>query len=270
MPRSPSTLLSVTIAVCTVLVAGCQATSRSLSGAPAIDEQTDPLERLTAGNERFAKDASVHPHLSAAQRHETAVSGQHPFAAILACSDSRVPIEDLFDVGVGDVFVVRVAGNVCADDEAGSIEYAVEHLKTPLVIVLGHEQCGAVTAAVRKAEEHGSIATLLARLAPAADKARGNYPPRSGAALIHEAVRINTWCSMEALISHSAIVRERMKSGTARVVGGVYDIDTGRVSWMGEHPDQEQVVARAESHDAHPAPPSAPAVTTDGGVHGDK
>ena len=125
------------------------------------------LERLKAGNARFVTDKAEKRVSDAKMRAELA-KGQHPFAIILACADSRVPPEFLFDQGLGDLFVVRVAGNVTGEEVLGSIEYAVAHLHVPLVVVLGHEKCGAVKAALDQVEPEGNLASSYVKSASAA------------------------------------------------------------------------------------------------------
>lgn len=203
------------------------------------------LKRLEEGNQRFAAGNAKHAHQDPARRHETVTDGQHPFAAILACADSRVPPELVFDQGLGDLFVVRVAGNICGRDECGSLEYAVEHLQTPLLIVIGHTRCGAVTAAVEHVQEHGSIPALLQRIEPAVKSAEGTQPDSSKSALIAVAVRENVFASMDALITHSAILREAIRNGSTQLIGAVYDLDSGRVQWLGPHPRQAELVSRS-------------------------
>ncbi len=132
-----------------------------------------------------------------------------------------------------------MAGNVCGEDETGSIDYAVSHLHTPLVVVLGHdEQCGAVTAVVQGAHEEGSLERLLAHIGPAADEARLALPGATNEALIREAVRANVRLAMKDLIEHSPAVRRGLRSGELEVIGGVYDIRAARVEWLGPHPQQ--------------------------------
>src|SRR5262249_39949150 len=132
----------------TLLILGCcfvmisQGTRAQEKSGFTADEA---LAKLMDGNKRYASSHSLHPHQSAGRRHELEAT-QHPFACILSCSDSRVPPEVVFDEGLGDLFVVRVAGNIVDSAVTGSIEYAVEHLGTPLVLVMGHEKCGAVQA----------------------------------------------------------------------------------------------------------------------------
>ena len=136
---------------------------------------TDPSARLLRdaslmllreGNARFAMGTPQHPHQDAERRAATAAQGQEPFATILACSDSRDPVELIFDRGVGDLFVVRVAGNVAGESELATVEYGVGHLNTPLLIVMGHTKCGAVTAVVKEAELHGHLLTLAKKIKP--------------------------------------------------------------------------------------------------------
>lgn len=141
------------------------------AGSPA-----QALARLEKGNARFAAGKTVHSHTTAARIANIAKEGQHPFATVITCSDSRVPVEEVFDQGVGDVFVIRVAGNVCDVDEVGSIEYGVDDLETPLMVVLGHTECGAVTAVVTQAELHGSIPQLVDNIEPAVAKAQESHP----------------------------------------------------------------------------------------------
>ncbi len=207
---------------------------------PRTPQQAE--QALREGNDRFARNDVRHPHADAARRHDTARDGQHPFAAIVACSDSRVPVELLFDQGIGDLFVIRVAGNVCAVDEAGSIEYAVEHLHLPLVVVLGHEQCGAVKAVAEGAHEHGSLEKLIARIRPAVDAVRRERPELTGEALLHAAVERNVWHSVDELLSGSPDIRRFMAEGRLKVVGAVYDIDSAQVTWLGAHPRQAELL----------------------------
>ena len=160
----------------------------------------------------------------------------------MTCSDSRVPVEVIFDQGICDVFVIRVAGNVSDVDEIGSIEYGVSHLKTPLMVVLGHVNCGAVTAVVTDAELHGSIPLLVDNIKPAVVKALQNNPGVTGSALVPAAIKENVWQSIDDLFKGSPAVRERVKNGTLKVIGAVYDINIGGVEWMGSHPDQERLL----------------------------
>src|SRR5579885_136434 len=130
------------------------------------------LQKLVQGNKQYKRVAFLHPNQSLARRKAVA-KGQSPFAIILSCSDSRVPPEIIFDQGLGDLFVVRVAGNVLNDNALGSIEYAAEHFNVPLVMVLGHQRCGAVDAAVKGGEAPGHIGSLVEAIRPAVEKTKG-------------------------------------------------------------------------------------------------
>ena len=208
----------------------------------ALESHKDVVSQLREGNARFVAQQASHPNVGADRRAETA-KGQHPFATVITCSDSRVPVELLFDRGIGDLFVVRVAGNVCGATQIGSVEYAVEHLGTPLIIVMGHTKCGAVTAAVDGAEAPGSISGIVDLIRPAVARARENQPDLSRDTLVAGTVRTNVWQSIENLLTKSQILREAVKSGHAEIVGAVYDVESGRVEWLGQHIDQGKLLA---------------------------
>lgn len=189
------------------------------------------LARLKEGHGRYLMGCGGHVHTDAARRKETCEGGQHPFAVILGCSDSRVPVEIIFDQGVGDLFVVRVPGNVCNPDEIGAIEYGVEHLKAPLCVVFGHTQCGAVTAVTTGAAMEGHLASLVECIRPVAECVRREHPELSGAQLIEMTARANVERSIESLLAASPIVRERIERGELQVVGAIYDLATGAIEW---------------------------------------
>ena len=186
------------------------------------------LAELKSGNEHHVAHRYQHPHESLERRREL-LSGQHPHAEILSCSDSRVPPELIFDQGLGDLFIVRVAGNVATDTEIGSLEYGAEHLHIPLLVVLGHESCGAVTAAVQGGPPEGHIAALVTLIAPAVDKTRG----LSGDPVAN-AVRMNVNMVVKQLRSSTPILSELVAHGKLKIVGAVYSIETGSVTWLPE------------------------------------
>ena len=204
----------------------------SEGGATLTPQQV--LDGLKDGNSRYVEGKSVHPNLDSARREATAKDGQHPNVTILSCSDSRVPVELLFDQGIGDVFVVRVAGNVCNVDEAGSIEYGVDHVGTPLLVVLGHSGCGAVTAVTMDAELHGNVAPLVAGIRPAVVRAKKEHPELHGKDLVPAAIEANVRQSIDDLLKISPVVRERVKDGKLKVVGALYDLKSGKIRWLGE------------------------------------
>ena len=168
----------------------------------------EALKMLKDGNTRYLEGKPRHPRQDAARRALTAGQGQHPFAAVLSCSDSRVPVELIFDQGIGDLFVVRVAGNVAATDEIGTMEY-VDYLGIPVLVVLGHSQCGAVTAAVEGTKLPGSMGVLVAPIRPAVAKAREENPGAAGEALLNAAIKANVFQAMEDLLQKSPLIKAR-------------------------------------------------------------
>ncbi|GHT34781.1 carbonic anhydrase [Planctomycetales bacterium] len=195
----------------------------------------DALKRLEEGNARFVADNVKHLHDSTARAKETSEHGQHPFATILACSDSRCPVELIFDQGIGDIFAVKVAGNVSGVPQLGSIEYGVAHTGTALVVVLGHTKCGAVTAACTGGGHEGNIESLVQAIAPAVLAAEASSG-KTGKDVIEDAIKANVFVQIKALLDGSGILREAVKANKALVVGAVYDITTGKVTFLGEYP----------------------------------
>ncbi len=218
--------------------------------AATTSSAAEALKALQEGQARFLAGKPTHPHQDAARRAEI-VAGQNPLATILTCADSRVPAELIFDQGLGDVFVVRVAGNVAGTDEIGTIEYGVGHLGTPLLVVMGHTSCGAVKATVEGAQVGGSIPDLLGNIAPAVAQARAANPGAGAAALLAAAVKLNVWVSVEEIFKRSAEVREAVKAGKLQVVGAVYDLATGSVEIMGAHAEQTRLLAEESSETTH-------------------
>lgn len=208
----------------------------------------EALQKMKDGNARYMAGKSEHANQDEARRALTSTKGQHPFATVLSCSDSRVPVEILFDQGIGDVFVIRVAGNVCHVDEIGSAEYGVGHLATPLMVVLGHTKCGAVTAVATGAELHGSIPPLVENIRPAVEKVKKAHPELEGEALVAAAVETNVWQAIEDLLRGSPETRERVKEGRLKVVGAVYDLTSGKVRWLGNRPEQDRLPASGGGH----------------------
>jgi carbonic anhydrase len=181
------------------------------------------LTMLMEGNERFVNRKLLHPNQSLERRREVAQS-QRPFAVVLGCSDSRVPPEVIFDQGIGDLFVIRIAGNILNDGILGSMEYAVEHLGTSLIMVLGHQRCGAVEATVKAAEAPGHIPALLTAIRPAVEEGKG----RPGD-LLENAIRANVRRVVSQLKDSRPILAEEVHQGHLRVVGAHYDLESGRV-----------------------------------------
>lgn len=225
----------------------CQGFCWAAGDAPAMSAD-DALRLLKEGNSRFIATSVQHPNQDVARRNSTAAKGQQPFATILSCSDSRVPVEVLFDRGVGDIFVIRVAGNVANADETGSMEYAVDHLGTPLLVVLGHTKCGAVTAVVKSEDLHGNIIPIGKAIFPAVAAARAGNPNSPAEALLNEAIKANVWQAIEDVFRTSPAIVGKVKAGKLKVEGAVYDIESGNVTWMGKHPKQDKLVSDKGGH----------------------
>ena len=240
--KKPFTYLSVALISLVIILNGCGSDNSPSTGAkdPSAQEvlATAPVykrteiisspdvakELLIGGNERFTSGKPLSKDLSFKRRTELLENGQHPFAVVVSCSDSRVPPEILFDQALGDLFVIRVAGNVVTPVELGSVEYAVDHLKTPLVVVLGHEECGAVTAAVQGGETHGSIGAILEKLGPSVDEAKAMSLTDKN--LIEKSSELNIK-NVLTDISKSSIIREAVESNHVKLLGMKYDLDKG-------------------------------------------
>jgi len=193
-------------------------------GAGGSGEQA--TQRLLEGNKRYVEAKATHPNQTPARRGEVA-NGQHPFAAVVSCADSRVPPEIVFDQGLGDLFVVRLAGDIIDDATLGSLEYAVEHLGVASIVVLGHERCGAVDAAVKGGEAPGHIGTLIKAIQPAVDKAKTQPGD-----VLDNAVRANVANAVEQLKSSAPILKEAIEKGSLSIVGARYDLDDGAVTML--------------------------------------
>ena len=190
------------------------------------------FEQLQAGNMRYVNGATDRVDASAL-RSETA-DGQHPQAVVLSCIDSRVPVEMVFDQHIGDIFVARVAGNFENPDILGSMEYACAVAGSKLIVVLGHAGCGAVKAAC-DGVELGHITDLLASIQLAVDKvqaARQSTPTSQDADFVHATIRENVRLTMCRILEKSIILNDLHRAGTIDVVGGVYQLDSGEVTWL--------------------------------------
>ena len=225
------------------LLLGCFALALASSGGPGLTAD-EALAKLKEGNMRYVAQASVAPHQDAARRHETATGGQHPFATILSCADSRVPLEIVFDQGVGDIFAVRVAGNVAAVDELGTMEYGAEHLAVPLIVVLGHTKCGAVTAVVKNEPVTENIGQLVAPIVPAVKSVKSRFASASLDEVISKSIEANVWQAISDIYAKSPLLKKMAAAGKVKVVGALYDIDSGKVQWFGEHPSNASLLAK--------------------------
>ena len=181
------------------------------------------LKKLMEGNRRYVEQKRTFPDQSRSRISEVA-KAQHPFATILACSDSRVAPEIIFDQGLGDLFDIRVAGNFLDDVVLGNIEYATLELGVPLLVIMGHERCGAVKAALDGKAMPGYISTLVAAIKPAVNATKNQLGDAWD-----NAVRANVKMNVNKLQSSSPILAEAVKAGKLKVVGARYDLDTGKV-----------------------------------------
>lgn len=197
---------------------------------PTPPSAADVLRDLIAGNARFASGHAKHPHMNLRRLHELAAE-QHPRAVVLTCSDSRVPPELLFDQGLGDLFVVRVAGNVANNDEIASCEYAIEHFGASLLVVLGHSSCGAVSAVVKREHVPEDINRLVVHLSEAVERVRKAQPRLQGPELIAASVKANVLESMDDL-KHCHEIADRIRDNRLKIVGGIYNLADGRVAWL--------------------------------------
>lgn len=213
------------------------------------------LKMLAEGNKRFYSGKPTYPHTGVTRCRQAGTEDQsdHAVATVIACSDSRVPVELIFDAGVMDIFTIRVAGNVCDTDEIGSIEYGLAHVHTPVFVMLGHTQCGAVTAVTHALQGQGkplerNIPQLVDNIIPAAQKAMTAHADLKGDAVIPHAIRENVWQGIEDLFMKSPVTRELYKAGTVKVVGAIYDVASGKVNWLPE----ERVQGILEKVEASP------------------
>lgn len=187
------------------------------------------LQKLTMGNLRFASMHPIHPDESKKRLHEIA-EGQHPFAIVICCSDSRVPPELVFDQGLGDLFVIRTAGNLIGGLELGSIEYAIEHLHVQLIVVLGHQNCGAIKAYVDKSDVPGHIHELLDSIKQ--EKEIKEVVRSKSINLLSDCIRANVQHGVHQLQTQSAIIQDKMHQNELEIVGGVYNLKNGAIQWL--------------------------------------
>jgi carbonic anhydrase len=217
-----------------IVISLLAASQFALAADPAHPEQptvapAEAVSKLKEGNGRYTTGNLQHPGQTTERRAELA-KDQHPFAVILSCSDSRVPPEIVFDQGLGDLFVVRVAGNVIDDHGLGSIEYAVDHLGARLIVVLGHQSCGAVKAAketiAAKGKAPGHIQSLVTAIKPVVEATAKDD--------LETTVKANVKHVVQALRSSTPILKAKVDSGEVQVIGGYYSLDTGAVSLLDE------------------------------------
>lgn len=199
------------------------------------------LVMLKDGNERFYSGKSVFPNTDSARLALAGSKnqGDYAYATVISCSDSRVPVEMIFDAGIMDIFVIRVAGNVCDTDEIGSIEYGLAHVNTPVFVMLGHSQCGAVTAVTQAMTGHGhplerNIPPLVENIKPAVQKTLDSHEGAETGELVPLAIEANVWQGIHDLFMESPATRTLVKEGKVKVVGAIYNVGTGKIEWLPE------------------------------------
>lgn len=222
------------LAFCFLLLGLLSSNQLAPAADPAHSDQpsvapAEALSKLKEGNARYTSGSLQHPGQTAERRTELA-NTQHPFAAIVSCSDSRVPPEVVFDQGLGDLFIVRVAGNVINNEGLGSLEYTVDHLGTRLILVLGHQRCGAVDAAretiAAKGKAPGHIQSLVTAIKPAVEATAKED--------LDATIKTNVKNVVQALRSSTPILKAEVDSGKIQVIGGYYSLDTGAVTFLDE------------------------------------
>src|SRR5882672_9290697 len=197
----------------------------------------EALERLREGNRRFVMDVRRRDTLTGQTRRSELAAGQEPFAIILGCSDSRVPAEIVFDQGLGDLFVIRVAGNIVASSQVGSVEFAAARFGTQLVVVLGHSQCGAILATLEELQQptdnqSRNLRSIVGRVRPSIEALLGTELMRDPEALVAQAVRANIRASADHLRHGSEILEQLIQRNGLIVVGAEYSLESGRVDFF--------------------------------------
>ncbi len=188
------------------------------------------LQKLMDGNKRFVEGKLSQKDYPTEIKELT--KGQHPYAIILSCSDSRVPPEIIFDESIGKLFVIRVAGNVVDEVALGSIEYAAEHLHAKLLMILGHESCGAVKATIDGGEVTPNIEEIVKKISPAVEKAKKHHSENE---VLHCSIKENVYNQIEASLKNSKLLKELEEKGELKIVGAMYDLKTGKVNLLEEH-----------------------------------
>jgi carbonic anhydrase len=227
-----------------LLVAAASGCSNSRAPDAALAEQIikEPqggkhaLQLLKEGNQRFLAGTAEGPATDPETIRIAAEDGQKPFVSVLTCADSRVPVERVFDRGFGEIFVVRVAGNVTAQHETGSIEFSLAALKAPLLVVMGHNKCGAVKAAIAGQPVTPNIDSFLASIQPAVQRVRAAQPNLTPEQFEVAVTQENVRQTLRELYATSPLIREKVASGAVEVAIAEIDINTGRVTWLDNVP----------------------------------
>ncbi len=204
---------------------------------------SEALERLREGNRRFVSGVRKSDALTSQTRRSELAAGQEPFAIVLGCSDSRVPAEIVFDQGLGDLFVIRVAGNIVASSQVGSVEFAAERFGTPLVVVLGHSQCGVVLATLEELrrpteDQSRNLRSIVDRVRPSVEALLATSLKDDPEALVRQAVRANVRVSANHLKHGSEVLEQLIQKNGLRVVGAEYSLGSGVVEFFDGVPQE--------------------------------
>ena len=222
-------MLSIILAMSSIVILECNSLEKA-----NFHPSTNALERMQLGNNRFAHHHMRHPDQSATRIKETSTA-QHPYAVVLTCSDSRVSPEIIFDEGIGDLFVIRNAGNLAEqEDVLASVEYAIEHLGIRTVVVMGHEQCGAIKAMLEEANhsEAKHLEAIIKQLKDEPEEQQAMQSGEAGEQLVHQCVIANVQHGVKVLKEQALQIKNHNLDSTLSIVGAVYDIQTGRVQFL--------------------------------------
>lgn len=235
--------LCLTTTFAAAITAGCAApaASRSTGAATTLSGPNDPrranpdaaLAAMRAGNARFVAGTAV-AHDGAFERVAATANGQYPVACVLGCADSRTSPDAIFDLGIGEAFVCRVAGAAAGTNIDASLEYGTAVLGAPVIVVLGHGNCGAMKAAIADKPLPGSLPALIAEIRPAVVRARAAYPNATADELLEAATREQVMGEVRRLQKESPVLRERVANGSLKIVGAMYSLEDGRVTWLSE------------------------------------
>lgn len=230
--NKPSKILRRLSLFLIILIIGISCSQRQQDKKTDNLSNKDGLTRLIEGNERFLTNHPIHPHQTLEKLRELE-KGQHPFAVVISCSDSRVPPELIFDQGFGDLFIIRNAGNIIGDYEIGSVEYAVEHLQTKLVVVLGHSNCGAIGAYLE--HQHDSIPNHIQAIVDyIKNEPEELVIDKNSSALYVESIKANVLHGIHLLNESKPVLKEFREKNELVIVGAIYDIHSGKVSIISE------------------------------------
>ncbi|HVR98279.1 MAG TPA: carbonic anhydrase [Thermoanaerobaculia bacterium] len=224
-----------------------------MSEPPPPISAPEALARLRDGNQRFVSGVRSLDALLSPTRRLALAASQSPFATVLGCSDSRVPAEIVFDQGLGDLFVIRVAGNIVAPSQVGSVEFAAARFGTPLVVVLGHTQCGAILATLEElrsgASHSPNLRSIVSRIRPSVETLLAAGLESDDESLVRQAVRANVRASADHLRHGSALLEQMIQEGRLLVVGAEYSLETGEVDFFDGVPPQGETAGTPVSAD---------------------